>query len=605
MNTERKLYSIKKIFFTSFSLIFAITFVLLVLYASLAYSFMTRQTAETIESALRMYRNTLEKEMDEITSYQDKLIYNNSNFMMLTVSNLSSLERIIIEQNTRKLLESHVSNDECIFVNTDNEKTSLYVLGSSYSSSEIANMTTLKRFLLEQYREVSSIQYGNWNIIAFDGHSYLTYGTKNNGICIISAIQLDKLSCFMTNTENSNLGALLFIDEQSILSDLSYITDLKQPFETLSDEELYEKLRYPSNHLFTKYTIACLPVSNTSVYMSGVFHAVYKVPYAKLTVALIILLILILFAFFSLLLLRINTFLLYPLEQIHTASRQLGRSANSTYSPATNTSILEFRQIDEAIAELVNTKNQISDQMLKEAFEKNRAVLQYFQLQTRSHFIINCLKSLNGMAETGDYAKMKRMLIAFSSHLRYIFRDNLELVSLADELDEVNDYYNIILLDRTTPIILNQQIDQALLPYKVPSLIIQTFLENTIKYNKENRNLLIFDLKITETAINGVPAMQIMIGDNGVGYSQKILDTLNSTANNLYADKHVGIENLKHRIDIIYRSNYEHTFYNSPAGGAKAVIILPLLRESPQILHGTLDFAAHEKEETDESFACR
>ena len=124
-------------------------------------------------------------------------------------------------------------------------------------------------------------------------------------------------------------------------------------------------------------------------------------------------------------------------------------------------------------------------QMLKEAFEKNRAVLQYFQLQTRSHFIINCLKSLNGMAETGDYAKMKRMLIAFSSHLRYIFRDNLELVSLADELDEVNDYYNIILLDRTTPIILNQQIDQALLPYKVPSLIIQTFLENTIKYNKE------------------------------------------------------------------------------------------------------------------------
>ena len=103
MNTERKLYSIKRIFFTSFSLIFAITFVLLVLYASLAYSFMTRQTAETIESALHMYRNTLEKEMDEITSYQDKLIYNDSNFMMLTVSNLSSLERIIIEQNTRKL----------------------------------------------------------------------------------------------------------------------------------------------------------------------------------------------------------------------------------------------------------------------------------------------------------------------------------------------------------------------------------------------------------------------------------------------------------------------------------------------------------------------
>lgn len=605
MNTERKLYSIKKLFFTRFTFIFAITFVLLVFYVSVTYSFLSRQTAETIESALHMYRSALEKEMEEITSYQDKLIYNDSNFMMLTISGLSSLERITIENNTRKLLESHVTADECIFVNTDNEKTSLYVFGSSYSSSEIANMTTLKLFLLKQYDETEAIRYGSWNVIAFDGHSYLTYGTRNNGICIISAIQLDKLSCFFTNTGNSNLGALLFIDEQSILSDMSYITDLELPFENLSYENLYKKLRYPSGNLFTKYTIACLPISHTPVYMAGVFHAVYKIPYAKLSVALILLLILILFAFFSLLLLRINTFLLYPLEQIHTATRQIRLSSDSTYSPATNTSIIEFRQIDEAIAELVNMKNQISNQMLKEAFEKNHAVLQYFQLQTRSHFIINCLKSLNGMLETGDYAKMKRMLIAFSSHLRYIFRDNLELVSLKDELDEVNDYYNIILLDRTTPIILNQQIEQTLLPYKVPSLIIQTFLENTIKYNKENQNLLIFDLKITETTVNDVPAMQIMIGDNGIGYSQKVLDTLNSETNNLYADQHVGIENLKHRIDIIYRNNYKYTFYNSPTGGAKAVISLPLLKESPQILHGTPDFTTHEKGETDESFACR
>lgn len=605
MNTDKKLYSIKKVFFTHFSLIFAITFVLLVFYVSLAYSFMSRQTAETIESALRIYRNTLETEMDEITSYQNKLVYNDSNFLMLTISNLSSLERINIESSTRKLLASHVATDECIFVNTDNAKTSLYVFGSSYSSSEIASMTTLKLFLLKQYRETESIQYGSWNIIPFDGHSYLTYGTQNNGICIISAIQLDKRSCFMTNTGKSNLGALLFIDEQSILSDASFITDLDLPFDNLSYESLYEKLRYPANHLFSKYTIACLPVSSTPVYMVGVFHAVYKVPYARLSAALILLLILILFTFFLLFLLRINTFLLYPLKQIHTATRQISLSSGSAYSPATDTNIIEFRQIDEAITELVTMKNQISNQMLKEAYEKNRAVLQYFQLQTRSHFIINCLKSLNGMTETGDYAKMKRMLIAFSNHLRYIFRDNLELVPLVDELDEVNDYYNIILLDRTTPIILNQQVEQTLLQYKVPSLIIQTFLENTIKYNKENQNLLIFDLKITETTINDVPAMQIMLGDNGVGYSKKILDTLNSTANNLYADKHVGIENLKHRIDIIYKNNYEYAFYNSPAGGAKAVITLPLLMESPQILHDAPDFPAHEKGETNESFASR
>ena len=56
----------------------------------------------------------------------------------------------------------------------------------------------------------------------------------------------------------------------------------------------------------------------------------------------------------------------------------------------------------------------------------------------------------------------------------------------------------------------------------------------------------------------------------------KMLDKLNCEESDLYEDYHVGITNLKKRIELIYGTNYYITFYNEPAGGACTLIYLPL-----------------------------
>ncbi|HBI71620.1 MAG TPA: hypothetical protein DDY59_00325, partial [Lachnospiraceae bacterium] len=230
-----------------------------------------------------------------------------------------------------------------------------------------------------------------------------------------------------------------------------------------------------------------------------------------------------------------------------------------------------------ALANLIDQKLALNNEKQLETFEKDHARLQYYNLQTSSHFFVNCLKSLYNMLGNKEYEKMQRMIIAFSNHLRYVFHDNLQLVSLESELQEVNDYYNIILLDRKSPMILNSQVDYQLNKYPVPSLLIQTFLENTVKYNKQSDNLLIFDIKINPAELEGEPVMQIHLSDNGIGYSPEVLEKLNSSENDLFAKKHVGISNLKHRIALIYKTNYQFAFYNIPSGGACVLIYLPLL----------------------------
>ena len=150
------------------------------------------------------------------------------------------------------------------------------------------------------------------------------------------------------------------------------------------------------------------------------------------------------------------------------------------------------------------------------------------------------------------------------------------MVPLKYELEEVNDYYNIILMDRSKPILLMQQNDNSLSDYQVPPLLIQTFLENSEKYNAQSDKLLCFSIHIEKTFYNDKPYVLFKLSDNGVGYGKDMLDKLNCEESDLYEDYHVGITNLKKRIELIYGTNYYITFYNEPAGGACTLIYLPL-----------------------------
>ena len=76
---------------------------------------------------------------------------------------------------------------------------------------------------------------------------------------------------------------------------------------------------------------------------------------------------------------------------------------------------------------------------------------------------LNCLKSMYHMLENGEKQRMQMMIIAFSNHLRYIFRDSMQEVTLAEELQEVMDYHRIISLDTAVPLLLTTHVPDALL----------------------------------------------------------------------------------------------------------------------------------------------
>ncbi|MGV2686400.1 hypothetical protein GNF82_19070, partial [Clostridium perfringens] len=122
--------------------------------------------------------------------------------------------------------------------------------------------------------------------------------------------------------------------------------------------------------------------------------------------------------------------------------------------------------------------------------ERQKAELQHLQLQIRPHFFLNCLKSLYGMAQQQSYERIQHMILAISNHLRYNFKDNLQLVSLQQELDHVLNYIRIQQIAHHVPPLCEYSVDSALKDFTIPPLPIQAFVENSIKYaTKPNEQL--------------------------------------------------------------------------------------------------------------------
>ena len=569
---QKRPYSIKKFLYRYFLLLFLCTSAVLIFYCVVFMKSYSDQMSSNAAARIDYYSSSLETEMKKCTSFEQKLCYSDSSFQLLTIKNLKDTDKVILHYNVTEMLKRQVAPYECIFIFDKERRVSTYAAGESFSSNGTQYIYQLKDHLRDYWLNENQTSYNKWIVFQDTHHTVLMKALKVRDVYVCTTIDLENFDLLTYNESEDNPVQFGFFNNTEILTNQISVTETGMDLTNLT---------YPKNPFFSNYYIMTTPIEETDISMFCLVYSDYMGDFAKVSILVFVLAalvtcIIIVYTFYS-----FHKILLYPLDQINAATKHLEQNDPASFLSDSQSNIIEYQNINNALSNLIEQKITLTNEKQAEAFEKDHARLQYYQMQTRSHFFINCLKSLYNMLESKEYEKMQRMIIAFSNHLRYIFHDNLKLVTLQSELAEVNDYYNIILLDRVSPFILNTQVDETLLPYRVPSLIIQTFLENTAKYNRESGSLLIFDIKIERAELNGKPVMQIMLSDNGTGYDQETLDRLNSSENDLFARKHVGISNLKRRIALIYKTDYQFAFYNKPAGGACGLLYLPLI-EAPQ-----------------------
>ncbi len=237
---------------------------------------------------------------------------------------------------------------------------------------------------------------------------------------------------------------------------------------------------------------------------------------------------------------------------------------------------IEFSAMNRSLDAIVEEINRLQRDKYAKELEVSQTQLQYLQLQVNPHFFLNCLNIISSLKRNRDEETERRFLSALVSHFRYVFNDKLSLVPLKSELKEVRDYVDLYTIRKGVPVLLKINSEEESEDCPVPVLVIQTFVENALKYASDGKSILSIEIQTYETRVEEVSYLCIQITDNGPGYTAENLRDFNTFGKIYeYRSEHVGIENLKYRLHIIYKDKAKIAFYNRREGGAAVDLYLP------------------------------
>lgn len=263
---------------------------------------------------------------------------------------------------------------------------------------------------------------------------------------------------------------------------------------------------------------------------------------------------------------------LRPTKEL-TAIMEGIRSGERTDVPLLDVRFREMQDINRTLASMVSEIEQQKVTIYEEIIERQKAELQFFQLQLRPHFYLNGLKTINALAINGDTRDIQDMVRAVSGHLRYLFQES-HTVLLRDELAFVRNYLDMQRHVYGRQIEIDYDVAPAAEGWQVPILCVQTFVENSVKYARTVvagmplRLSVRVDLLATEEG----QYLDLIVSDNCQGYSEEMLERINS--GNIGDDgQAVGIGNIIRRCRLLYGERAQLLFYNE--GGAVSELILP------------------------------
>ena len=238
--------------------------------------------------------------------------------------------------------------------------------------------------------------------------------------------------------------------------------------------------------------------------------------------------------------------------------------------------ILEIDKANDKLNKVIFDMQELKIREYHSQLELKKIELNYLKNQIRPHFYLNMLSMIHSMLQTKNYKEIEDLTILTSNYLRHLFMANQDFSELKDEVQHIKDYLEIQRIRYGNSIYFSLNYNDDLQNTLVPSLLLQTFIENTIKHGFSFQDLFTILLSIKKVKTENSDYIQICIEDNGPGFSEGILSKLNQKQSLITEDgHHIGITNTIERLNLLYPNDYTITFENNEEGGAKILLLIP------------------------------
>lgn len=223
----------------------------------------------------------------------------------------------------------------------------------------------------------------------------------------------------------------------------------------------------------------------------------------------------------------------------------------------------------------------LSQDEMSQKLESTVSNLISLQSQIHPHFLYNTLDSLRGELYMQALPQLAETVECLSDLFRYSINQSNSLISLNLELDNTYKYLKIMQFRFPNKFNLIQNFnheDMQLLNIKVPRLMLQPIVENSIIHGLESKTGPgIIEISIIQTD----KLLYVSVSDDGLGIQPEVLDTMNQNLshniNPITEDISSGVAllNINSRIKLLYGNDYGINILSKLGVGTQVQIMLP------------------------------
>ena len=184
--------------------------------------------------------------------------------------------------------------------------------------------------------------------------------------------------------------------------------------------------------------------------------------------------------------------------------------------------------------------------------------------QLQPHFLFNTLNSIAVLTDM-DTKKAKDTIADLSDFLREIlYNSDRNRITLDEELRILEYYLNIVNVRFSDHLTIKKKVDEELLLKKVPAMLLQPVIENSIKHGYSYDHT---DLHIEVSVFEEGKFLVLKVENDGALVSESHKDLMK---------KGVGLKNINDRLRNLYKDKYFFEIRNKKDGtGVETLIKIP------------------------------
>lgn len=200
--------------------------------------------------------------------------------------------------------------------------------------------------------------------------------------------------------------------------------------------------------------------------------------------------------------------------------------------------------------------------------------------QINPHFLYNTLESIRGQAVSDGNEQVADMIEALSSFFRYNVSLKSGIVTLAEELHNVDEYLKIQSFRFGDRFRVHTLVDESLNVHALclPKLTLQPIVENAIVHGLESREAPgVITIRVSDLD----HLMLLHVDDDGVGMNETeletLLETLRRASETVPQGNHGGIalNNINQRIKLFFGDAYGLSVYSTQNAGTTVELLIP------------------------------